>query len=458
MSSESEERAPLLKWRGLVRCFDAGNVAVIACIAIVFLTAQGTVWAKNEFEGMRAKSYMLFLDFSKYYICGKMASGDDYVRANVYDANLQQKYLTEYSLTDAKKPIEYIAYPPINFPLMKPLALLPMSQAFHIYWTLGLAFSIGATWLLSRQSIFFRGPLNFLTLWLAIFASIPMFRAYALGQFSLYLLGLIALYFYFFLRQSKKLDWSAGATLALTAIKPQYCIFLAIPALATFRWRILIAAAAGEAVLLALAAATVGIKNIIDFPKIVLFADQTSLYSGVFPEQMVNLRAIFCLFTAPHLAMKIASALGLAAMVALAWLWYKHGRKRSDLMARLVALTVCVCLTTSPHTNVYDCILLCIPALLTMPSSFSASLYSRFRSLETKKHFWPEELLTLTLLLYAPVGWLIFLLAPGKNIIGEASITLPFAFINMLLCALQCVCLRHESSAAASRSTVPKTG
>ncbi len=453
MLSESEVRPRLLKWRGLVRCFDAGNIAVIACIAIVFLTAQGTVWSKNEFDGMRAKSYMLFLDFSKYYICGKMACGDDYVRANVYDANLQQKYLTEYSLTDAKKPIEYIAYPPINFPLMKPLALLPMSQAFHIYWTLGLFFAIAATWLLSRQSKFFHKALNFLTLWLAIFASIPMFRAYALGQFSLYLLGLIALYFYLFLRQSKKLDWFAGLTLALTAIKPQYCIFLAIPAMATLRWRIIAAAAAGEAILLAMAVATVGMKNITDFPKIVLFAEQTPLYGGVFPEQMVNLRAIFCLFSNPHTAMQVTSYLGVAAMAALFVLWYKLGRKRPDLTARLVALTVCVCLTTSPHTNIYDCILLCLPVLLTMPSSLSASLYSRYLSLETKTFFWPEEILTIIMLLYAPMGWVIFMCAFGKNILGEACITLPFAFINVLLCLLHCLCLRHEANALSSEQT-----
>jgi len=456
---KSEKESPLLKWRWLVRCFDAGNIAVIACIAILFLTAQGTIWAKNEFDSTRAKSYMFFLDFSKYYICGKMACGDEYVRSHVYDADLQQKYLTEYSLTDARKPIEYIAYPPINFPLMKPLALLPMSQAFHIYWIIGLLFSILATWLLSRKSKFFHSVLNFLTLWLAIFASIPMFRAYALGQFSLYLLGLISLYFYLFFKAGKKSDWLAGAALALTAIKPQYCLFLAIPALATFRWRIIAAASIGEAILLAMAVATVGMKNITDFPKIVLFADQTALYSGVFPEQMVNLRAIFCQFTSAHLAMQMASYLGFAAMLALLLLWYKHGRKRPDLNLRLAALTICVSLTSSPHTNIYDCILLAVPAILTLPSSLSASFYSRIYkgnfdsdSTEAKIIFWPEELITVIMLLYAPVGWIIFLTAPGKALLGEASITLPFALINLVLCALHTACLHREAKLAQAQN------
>lgn len=441
------------------RWFDAVNITVIALGALVIVAAQIQVALPGEFDKKRSESHMFFFDFSKYYVCGKLAGSAD--RDRVYEPAVQARYLTEFGGADPNKPVEYIQYPPIDFPLMMPLAALPMSQAFNLFYGGGLLLALIGTWLVARPSKnYFANRLSFVCLWLAVIASVPLFRAYSLGQTSLFLLGLTALYFYGFLSKSDKL---AGAALALTAIKPQYSVYLAIPALATLRWPIIVSAFVVELLLLALAAATVGVKNIVDFPSVVLHADQASAYGGVFADQMVNLRAIFCLFNNEQ-AMKLSSLAAIVALLGLAWLWHRY--KNSGVNNRLIALTICLCVTTSPHTHLYDCLLMAVAVILTGASSLSAALATRYAArfkavvenendgeIKTEhKLFWPQRILDVLMIVYAPLSWLLFFSPLGKEQLHEAALTLPFAFINIIICVLHGICLRHELSTKAPSS------
>jgi hypothetical protein len=444
------------KARMFARWFDAANITIIALGALVIVAAQIQMTLPGEFDKKRSESHMFFFDFSKYYVCGKLAGSPD--KDNVYDPAVQARYLTEFGGADPGKPVEYIQYPPIDFPLMMPLATLPISQAFNWFYGIGLALALSGTWLVARESRYFNNKLSYICLWLAIFASVPLFRAYSLGQTSLFLLGLTAIYAFAFLR---KRDWLAGIALALTAIKPQYSVYLAIPALATWRWPILISATIAELVLLAMAAATVGFKNIIDFPAVVMHADQASTYGGVFAEQMVNLRALFCLCTTQPNAMRLSSLAAGLVLLTLLWLWHRY--RAANVEKRLIALTICLCVTTSPHTHLYDSLLMVVAVILTNASSLSAALAARYAAVFTAsiegedqlaklKLFWPERLLTILMLVYAPLSWLIFFCPIGKAQLNETALTLPFAVINVVICALQMACLRHE---AADKTRLP---
>jgi hypothetical protein len=403
--------------------------------AVVALSAYGDIFANQRFNKMRAENPIYFFDFSKYYICGKMAASED--RLNVYDAAVQGRYLVKYGGVDKNRPVEYIQYPPIDFPLMLPLAKLEISKAFNLFFLGSLTLAFLATIILSgtestspeSDKLQTKARIKRIAfLWLAIAGSLPLFRAFSLGQTSLFTMAMVAVYFAGLLGGSQLL---AGMALALTAIKPQYTIFLVIPALACRRIKLLLAACCTEFVLVALAASTIGIKNILDYPQIVLHADQSEKLAGVFAAQMVNLRALFCTMMSEQAAMKSSSALCLAALAALAWLWWrltqKGGQSQQPALEKLLVLTILTCLTTSPHTHLYDCLLLAVAALINTPFSLGTVISNQSDS--------AQRLLCVMLLLYPAMGWVLIYWPFGP----EAKATLPFAVINVVMLILSLI-------------------
>jgi Glycosyltransferase family 87 len=419
------------------RLADLVNFLAIAVCAVVALSAYGDIFANQRFNKMRAENPIYFFDFSKYYICGKMAASED--RLNVYDAAVQGRYLVQYGGVDKSRPVEYIQYPPIDFPLMLPLAKLEISKAFNLFFLGSLTLAFLATIMLSGSELSASPESDKLKgkarikriafLWLAIAGSLPLFRAFSLGQTSLFTMAMVAVYFAGLLGSSQLL---AGMALALTAIKPQYTIFLVIPALACRRTKLLLTAFCTEFVLVALAASTIGIKNILDYPQIVLHADQSQKLAGVFAAQMVNWRALLCTMMNEQAAMKTSSALCLAALAALAWLWWRLMPKNDDqsqkpALEKLLVLTILTCLTTSPHTHLYDCLLLAVAALINTPFSLAKAISNQSDS--------AQRLLSVMLLLYPAMGWVLIYWPFGP----EAKATLPFAVINVVMLILSLI-------------------
>ena len=87
--------------------------------------------SKAKFESLRQDNHVVFIDFFKYYICGKLASAHDiHDRHSPYDPNVQYKYLASYANATDRQKVEYIEYPPQDFVLMMSLAQLPPHQAY----------------------------------------------------------------------------------------------------------------------------------------------------------------------------------------------------------------------------------------------------------------------------------------------------------------------------------------
>jgi hypothetical protein len=406
----------------IAKWLDRLNLTCISMAAILFLAGYGETFYHHSFEKQRRENRLLFCDFAKYYVCGKMALSED--RHSAYEKKLQDDYTVRFALGDPKVPEEFIHYPPMDFPLMAPLSLLPIEQSYLAFCLLGSAVFLSGTYLLGRATAFCRNSNNLIFLWLAVFGSVPMLRTFEMGQSGLFLTGLTALYVFALIKDR---PMTGGIALALTAIKPQYTIFLAIPPLAQRRYKLIACAAICELVLILAAVATIGLNNIINYPGIVLHAEQITALAGAFVSEMVNVRGLLAILFGDTLAVKISSILALAALGILAFLWLKYCPQAKDIgkpQARLLlALTVLFCLTFSPHAHLYDCLFIAATALTAGTSSIGAALAQTSKS---------KKVFACLLLIYPIAGWF-FLFAPLPGGVGPAR-TAPFAIYNLVLC------------------------
>ncbi|MBU6451735.1 MAG: DUF2029 domain-containing protein [Cyanobacteria bacterium REEB67] len=417
-----------------LRALDCLNITAVIAAAIIFLVGSGTVFYKHQFVAMRTADRLQFCDFAKYYVCGKIALSKEAHHA--YDPTVQTHFLLHDAHGDKKTAEEFIHYPPIDFPLMAPLAEQSIDKSFYLFTLLGHLIFFSGTFLLARATLINRGRgkmLVYLLFWLAACASVPMCRAFMLGQTSLILTGLTAIYIWALI---KNRSLPAGIALALTAIKPQYSIFLVIPALVQRRFKLLFFTILAEIALLFAAFKTIGLTNILNYPQIVMHAEQTANLAGGFVSEMVNVRGLLAISMADAVAVKIAGAVALAAWLCLAVLWLRYcprpGRSDDTTFKLLLTATVMFCLTFSPHTHLYDCLFVSVTFLVAGQKSLTAAVKN-----SNSTSSWATRSLSILFLLYPLLGWF-FLLMPGGT---GAFRTAPFAVYNIALSALSVIAL-----------------
>ena len=129
--------------------------------------------------------------------------------------------------------------PPWSLPFVLPLGLLSYAAAQQLWLAMNLIALAGSVWIGYR--IYFAGAMPAGLAYALGLSFVPALTCVALGQISvLLLLGLMA----FLGLQSRRLDWEAGASLLLAALKP-HAVWLLWPALLWWcvgerRWRILL--------------------------------------------------------------------------------------------------------------------------------------------------------------------------------------------------------------------------
>ena len=423
----------------ICRAFDGFNITFVTLAAILFLVASGTVFYKHQFASMRAHDRLNFCDYAKYYACGKMAFSKD--SFHVYDNSVQSRYLAKEGRVGKGSPEEYIHYPPIDFPLMSLFTADSIDKSYELFWIAGNVVFLFGTWSLARASRPGRHWAALLFFWLAAYGSVPMWRAFSLGQTSLFLTGIIALYIRALI---KNRALTGGLTLALTAIKPQYTVFLLIPALVQRRFMMILSAIAFEGLLLLAAYRTIGQANLLNYPNIVMHAEQTANLAGGFVAEMVNMRGIAANLCGDGLSVSISTGAAVLAWLLLAGMWLRYCPRfgeSGDLSVKLLlCATVLFCVFFSLHTHLYDCLLVSCAYLVIGMSSFFSTLKGR----SSQALNWPTKILAAMLMLYPLAGW-IFLLMPGQ---AGAGRTMPFAFYNGILCVLTVVALLTETPSA----------
>lgn len=342
-------------------------------------------------------------DFVIFYKAGCLTR-DPLTRGHVYDPQVQLRWQNQFTQPLKSDQVLYNQYPPFVFPLLVPLAFFTASQAYLLWTICSLAVAALALWCLN---ILAPAPkIRVLAFALAALASLPGFEIITLGDYGFFSLFFLSA-FYLFLQ--KRCYAAAGCALALSSIKPHYAIFLAVPAIAARRWRLLLVAAMVEILLLALAGITIGWDNIFNYVPILMHAEGSSdcTIAGVCGDRQGCVRALFSIFLPPMKALVASMTSMVAAWAAALWIALKTARHKRTVQDLTMALIVCLSLLFSPHTHVYDWIALVFIAWLSLPPAISShSLAQPYRGI--------YKAWSLLLIGYPILSWLPYILAGGS--------------------------------------------
>jgi hypothetical protein len=136
-------------------------------------------------------------------------------------------------------------------------------------------------------------------------------------------------------------------------------------------WKTIAVATLLELVLLALGIGTVGWDNVIKYPQILAHAE-SDLY-GRDNERMVSVRGLTSALFGGSAGFLISATSLAIALALICWLWWKADDRDSQF--RAISLSVLVFLIFSPHSFLYDCLILSIPTILLMrETSLSGAL------------------------------------------------------------------------------------
>lgn len=404
------------KWQNLL------SFAYAAYLIMWMLLASG------QLVSLALSGELLFLadgpricDFVNHYMAGSMVFSADSQR--VYDPAVQLSWCNRLIAPGHIDRVFYFQYPPHAFVLLAPLSLMPIYVAYWCWSAASLAAACAAlVSVLGRRSVpSVRAPIFLL----GVMASMPAWLTLRLGQWSLFVLALICLYFAA-LRSGR--GFAAGIGLALASVKLQYLPFLAVPLLVLRRWQAAAWALTAGASLLAMAGILLGWQTIAEYPSVLAHAETSGFYTGVAPTEMVNLRGLVAglMPGAPQEWLIVSSTLtGIAVTLAI---WTVAARSAAWDWA--LALTVVACLIFAPHVHAQDLVLLALPAALTLQST---SLFSRAGSRWATG--WQS-----VLVLYPILSWILLISMPVWHFVHCQ----PFALIDLYLLAAGFMAMRDQ--------------
>lgn len=302
---------------------------------------------------------------------GKLVASPE--RQQLYDPQVQDRYLNEIIAPLKTTKVYFAQNVPWLFCAMVPFSLLPFESSYILWSMLGIAAGsagLGLIALRSREM----PPMAVVLIVIGVNASLPAWFANQHGNTAWYLLGALSIYCLSFL---KKHDIAGGIALALLAQKPQYAILFALPALRFRRWKLLCIAATAELALWSIAAYNVGLSNVIGYPKMLMSVDADQSFDGMYPMLMVCLRAFFAAHISQADCMHWALLCYALGLFAFFFLWTKVDWSNEVQVRWALALTVCANLILSPHTYLYDVLLISVAAVLTIPPTLE------FRNLQS---------------------------------------------------------------------------
>jgi len=325
---------------------------VIAGLAFQFFW-EGWLWSLVVFQPEAYKPF----DFSALYTAGRIAASNSYHLLYDVPTELQvQETIYGFSLrADQLLPFNH---PPLLVPLLQ-LICTPDYIASYWRWVLvSFSFVVGSVILMERILSAMKWPFGSrLLLLISAISFYPVFTGLIKGQDSAFLILGGMLWLYGMVRGK---DWAAGLGLAMTIIRPQIALILAVPFLFNRRkvWWWFVAAATLLAIF---SISLVGLSGVHDFIHLVIISASGQGYglneAGMFNFTGMALRLFPGIQTG--LLHALAWALFLAALVALSILW-----KKSPLIrTRQLVLAACLSLFTSPHLHFHDLGFLLVPVL-----------------------------------------------------------------------------------------------
>lgn len=391
ISAWRKERATKVALGGAILLFSVALAGyVVTQIITLYATRAGLHYAET--------GRYVHCDFISFYMAGKMIGTAD--RLRIFDPAVQLSWQNLLISPDKIRACIYLPQIPFFFLIMWPFAWLPLKPAFAIWMTMSLVASFAGLFLLSRGKTLERASIAGMIV-VGTIASTAGLKCLLVGQSSWWLLALVCFFYWSF---SQKRDIACGIAAGVAAIKPHFLLFMLIPVALSGRKKLLAATAAALAVVLLGPGFIVGWTNVFCYPAFLLHYETTREFDMLFPERMVSIRGLLTLALPPAAALAAAFAAFALALALCSFIWHRCLKKQTISAAWAMAVSLVLLLVASPHTHVYDLILLALPAALTLPT---------WRAGEILALAPPSlKLWCLTLLLYPLLSWLAFLLLP----------------------------------------------
>jgi Glycosyltransferase family 87 len=332
----------------------AGRFYVAGVLAIHLLV----VWSARE---LILKGYP---DFTIYYTAGTIVRQG--MGHRLYDDRVQFAVQKQFAPQVATR----LGALPFNHPPFEALLYVPLTwlsyRAAYLWWTLANLGMLAALPILLRPYV----PWMTMTAWSApawagvSLAFFPIFFALLQGQDAILLMFLYGLTFVSLKRERL---FGAGAWLACGLFKFHlvlpFLVLLLIQQKALQRSKkILFGFSLVGALLAAVSIATVGLGQMIAYPRYVLGLEATMARGAIMPSDMPNLRgALYLLASSMRFFDVLVVALSAILFLVAAW----NSRSRNGSAADLqFATAVFATVLVSYHALGYDLCVLALPALL----------------------------------------------------------------------------------------------
>ncbi len=323
-------------------------IALIACGLSLYYGFKGEAFMGRAMGG----------DFVQFYAAGRVLNQHEPTKLfdPPYFAALQHEILPSMPAT------QWLIFgnPPCIAALFRPLALLTYRQAYCVWLVFSAALYLTGTLLLARG--------NRIAIFLAL--STPMFtlETWIGGQVSVFGFFIFAVFVRLFEDQRY---FFAGLVLGLAAYKPSLLVVPAAMFLAGRCWRIVagISISASLVVAACFAAAGVdGMKLWMDTLRVFRYmaTDEQSILRR---SKYVDLNSFFVVLGGLNIVTKTAALLiAAAALMVLAWAWFRSVGDRRILLAA----TIAAMLILNVYVPVYDTPVL-IPALVLVSRTLKSS-------------------------------------------------------------------------------------
>jgi hypothetical protein len=312
---------------------------------------EGWLWSLVVFQPETHKPF----DFSALYTAGRIAANSSYHLLYNVQTELQvQETIIGGSLRmDQLLPFNH---PPLLVPILQFICTPDYISSYWRWVLVSFSFVVGNAILMGRILYTMKWALGSrLLLLISAISFYPVFTGLLKGQDSTFLLlgGMVWLY-----GMVRGKDWAAGLGLAMTVIRPQIALVLAVPFLFKRRkiwwWFV-----AGATVMVFYSMSLVGVRGVKDFIHLVTISAGGQAY-GLNEVDMFNFTGmVLRLFPGIQMGLLhgLAWALFLATLVGLSILW----RISPTIRIRHLVLAACLSLFASPHLHFHDLGFLLIP-------------------------------------------------------------------------------------------------
>ena len=313
--------------------------------------------------------------------------------------------------------------------IMAPFSYLPIDLAHLLFALSTTIFGLFSFLLLIKQTNSDNKSFTPLLL-LGIVSSAPCWRNLLQGQIMWLDAGLLALFItYFFAQKNIK----GGLALALSSLKPQYAIYLALPAFACKRYWLLFYAAITEIILAIVCYIAYGQQALQNYIQSFNAHEVTSIFTKALA--MNCLRPFLCQFLSQTDAYKISIIINLGTLISAALICFLVAKNNphKQTLRWLFSSLILTALLFSPHAHLHDTLLIAIPAILTLPSLLGTD------KLSPTLFIWKW-----VFYLFPIISWLCYWLWILAGI-GNYLLTIIIAIL--LFCALRQVFLQSKNNA-----------